>query len=280
MGMRRIAIMNQKGGVGKTTTAINLAAALASLGRTVLLVDMDPQANATLALGIEEKQVGDTIFELLLGQASFANARRRIADRFEFIPSCDALAGAESELSRSEGRGVHLKRALEGVNGYDYVLIDCPPSLGILNVNVLVYVEEVFVPLQCQFFALAGISLLTRAVDVVRRANPSLRISGVVPCMYDARTGLAREVVEEIERVFPSQVFKTRIRNNVRLAEAPSHGKSIFEYAPDSHGAADYLALAREVLARETSPSLAAATASPHVGTDNPVPAPPPEVSA
>ncbi len=278
--MRRIAIMNQKGGVGKTTTAVNLAAGLAALGRSVLLIDMDPQANATLALGIEEKQVGDTVFELLLGEATFADARRRIAERFEFIPSCDSLAAAESELSRSEGRGTHLRRALEAVDGYDYVLIDCPPSLGILNVNVLVYVEEVFVPLQCQFFALAGISLLTRAVDVVRRANPLLHISGVIPCMFDARTGLAREVVEEVERVFPTQAFRTRIRNNVRLAEAPSYGKSIFEYAPDSNGAADYLALAREVLDRETPPSPAAAAAPAHLQAAEPAPAPPPEIIA
>jgi len=247
--MRKIALVNQKGGVGKTTTAVHLAAALARLDRKVLLVDLDPQANATISFGLPPNELKSSVYDVLMGRAQAGETLRALAPNLSLLPSSIDLAGAEMELSAALGREYVLRTALEAISGFDFVLLDCPPSLGILNVNGLTYVREIIIPVQCEFLALHGLSLLLRTIQIVqRRLNPELRVTGVIPCMYDGRKGLARESVREIENHFKEKTFKTRIRTNVRLAEAPSHGKTIFEYAPDSYGAEDYLNLAREVL--------------------------------
>ena len=243
--MRKIALVNQKGGVGKTTTAVNLSAALARLDRRVLLIDLDPQSNATISFGIQPHQQTVTSYSVLNGTPP---QPVKVSENLHLIPSNIELAGAEMELASAIGRETVLKDAMAGLAGYDFVLLDCSPSLGLLSINALSYVTEVMIPLQCEFLALHGISLLMRTVDLVKkRLNPALEITGVIPCMYDARKSLARETVVEIERYFKEKVFKSKVRTNVRLAEAPSHGKSIFDYAPESYGAEDYLALAREV---------------------------------
>ena len=246
--MRRIALVNQKGGVGKTTTAVNLAAGLATIGKRVLLIDLDPQSNTTINFGLRPHELKLTTYSILVGGVPPAEVIRQIAPNLFLIPASIDLAGAEMELSTQFGREQILRDAMKNVSDYDFCLVDCPPSLGILNVNGLVFVNEVFIPMQCEFFALHGLSLLVRTIDVVKkRLNPALDVTGVVACMYDSRKGLSRETVREIEKHFGPRVFTTKIRTNVRLAEAPSHGKSIFDYAPDSYGTEDYLALAREV---------------------------------
>jgi len=246
--MRRIALVNQKGGVGKTTTAVNLAAGLATIGKRVLLIDLDPQSNTTINFGLRPHELKLTTYSILVGGVPPAEVIRQIAPNLFLIPASIDLAGAEMELSTQFGREQILRDAMQTVGDYDFCLVDCPPSLGILNVNGLVFVNEVFIPMQCEFFALHGLSLLVRTIEVVKkRLNPALDVTGVVACMYDSRKGLSRETVREIEKHFGPRVFTTKIRTNVRLAEAPSHGKSIFDYAPDSYGTEDYLALAREV---------------------------------
>src|SRR5579864_482149 len=251
--MRRIALVNQKGGVGKTTTAVNLSAAISRLDRRVLLIDLDPQSNATVSLGVApDQQKNNTSYGLLNG-APFQPIE--LGPNFHLVPSNIELAGAEMELTSVIGREIVLRDALAEVTGYDFMILDCSPSLGLLSVNALTTAKEVMVPLQCEFLALHGISLLMRTIDLVRkRLNTELSITGVIPCMYDVRKGLARDVVVEIEKHFGNKVFRSKIRSNVRLAEAPSHGKSIFDYAPDSYGAEDYLALAREIVGIEMIP--------------------------
>lgn len=251
--MRKIALVNQKGGVGKTTTAANLSDGLARLGRKVLLIDFDPQANATISFGVDVNQPRLTIYDILRGDAKPEQAILHLSPHLDLLPSSIDLAGAELELNAVIGRELALRDALSGLDGYDFVLVDCPPSLGLLNVNALAYVDEVFVPLECEFFALHGISQLMKTIGMIqKRIQPHLRITGVIPCKFDGRTTLSKEVVGEIRGHFQNSVFKSMIRNNVRLAEAPSHGKSIFDYAPDSAGAEDYMALAREVSAMES----------------------------
>lgn len=262
--MRSIAVINQKGGVGKTTSSVNLAAALADSGRRVCLIDLDPQAHASLHLGITALDDEPSMYEVLCGDASIGQARRDVSESLSVVPSNLDLAAAELELAGEVGREMILRDKLEDDEAeFDYLILDCPPSLGVLTVNALVAVQEVFLPLQPHFLALHGLSKLLRTVEVVsRRLNDELTLTGVVLCMYDSNTRLAAEVSTDIDEFFAAgkssrrmlhkaKFFETRVRRNIRLAEAPSFGQSIFQYAPESNGAADYRALADEVLQQE-----------------------------
>jgi chromosome partitioning protein len=275
--MRSIAVLNQKGGVGKTTTSVNLGAALAAAGNRVCLIDLDPQAHATLHLGVTPGEQGQSIYEVLLGDASLIDARRQVGENLWLVSSHIDLAAAEVELAGVVGREAILRDKLsEMLNrkrgdsdgpsspdefvDIDFLIIDCPPSLGILTLNALAAVDEVLLPLQPHFLALHGLSKLLQTIDVVaRRLNPRLKLTGVVLCLYESATRLAGEIAGDVTQFFESQrekqtpwsaarIFQTRIRRNIRLAEAPSFGQSIFQYAPDSNGADDYRRLADEVL--------------------------------
>jgi len=253
--MRRIAFANQKGGVGKTTCCVNLSAALAEAGKKVLLVDIDPQANASIHLGVEVHSLRKSVYDVLLGEASVDDALLKgVRGNLDCLPSNIDLSGAEVELATSVGREVALRNALDEhmkKTEYDFVMIDCPPSLGVLSINGLCAAEEVFLTVQTEYFALQGISKLMEVVSLVRRRlNPRLHISGVIPTMVDMRTNLSREVLEDIRSFFEKQVFNTVIRQNVRLAEAPGFGKTILEYDPNCYGSQDFRSLADEVLSR------------------------------
>ncbi len=260
--MRCIALINQKGGVGKTTTAVNLGAALAEAGRRVLLVDLDPQANLTLHLGREPSAEEPTSYGVLTGRDRFADAISPAgSERLSLLPTTIDLSGAELELATALGRETLLRDAMDEwrqawrgpeAEPADYVIFDCPPSLGLLSINALTAASEIFLAVQTEFFALQGMSKLLGLVELVqRRLHRGLRVTGIVPCLYDVRLKLAREVLSELRRHFPEQVFRTAIGMNVKLAEAPSFGQTILQYAPDSNGARDYRALAQEVLEQE-----------------------------
>ncbi len=263
--MRSIAVINQKGGVGKTTSSVNLSAALAESGRRVCLLDLDPQAHASLHLGITAVDGEASMYEVLCGDASLEQARQKVNDNLHVVPANLDLAAAELELAGEVGREMILRDKVEDDEApFDYLILDCPPSLGVLTVNALVAVREVFLPLQPHFLALHGLSKLLRTIEVVsRRLNNELRLSGVMLCMYDSNTRLAAEVSTDVDEFFQlskgsreffrsAKFFDTRIRRNIRLAEAPSFGQSIFQYSADSNGAADYRALAEEVIAQES----------------------------
>jgi chromosome partitioning protein len=245
-------LVNQKGGVGKTTTTINLAAYLALSGQRVLVVDLDPQANATSCLGVDKLGVTGGTYEALLGDvnvASYVLLNEKL--RLSLLPSSPALAGAEVELVDELARESRLRKALEPlINKYDYILVDCPPSLGLLTVNGLIAAKNgVIVPVQCEYLALEGLGQLTRTIERVRSLLfPDLAVRGVVLTMYDNRTNLSSDVVTEVNKHFPDQVFKSVIPRSVRLAEAPSYGLPISSYAPASVGAVAYEALAKELL--------------------------------
>ncbi len=248
-----IALANQKGGVGKTTTTINLGACLAELGRTVLIIDLDAQANATSGLGLRAAE-GRSSYDVLMGVLPATRAVLPAGPSgLSIIPSSPMLAGAELELAPATGREFFLRRALRDEDSpvythYDYVLIDCPPSLGLVTVNALTAAGDVIVPVQCEYLALEGLGQLARTLELVRRQlNPTLRLRGLVMTMFDARTNLAGQVVDEVRRHFP-QTFHTVIPRSVRLSEAPSHGRSILDYDPSSRGALAYRALAGELL--------------------------------
>ncbi len=259
--MRRIAIINQKGGVGKTTTAVNLAAALARCGQRVCVVDLDPQAHATTHLGIEPDGKSPSMYDVLTDSRPLAEVRRKVEERLWVVPSDINLAAAEVELAGVVGREVILRDLLLQEEGaFDFVLMDCAPSLGVLTLNALACASEVFIPLQPHFLALHGMSKLFETTALVaKRINPALKVTGIVLCLYEQTTRLAQEVQRDLQEYLDrsrasnvpwakARIFGTRIRRNIKLAECPSFGQSIFQYAPNCHGAADYTALAQEVL--------------------------------
>jgi chromosome partitioning protein len=257
---RVFAITNQKGGVGKTTTAINLAAALAAADRRVLLVDGDPQGNATSGLGISLATEDRSLYDVLLGDARAADVLRRSVHlpKLDVLPATPDLAGAEVELVNEGGREARLSGALDPEReNYDYILIDCPPSLGLLTINMLAAADSILIPLQCEYFALEGLTQLLRTVEMVRGAlKPDLSVGGVLLTMYDSRLNLSRQVAEDAREHFGELIFKTAIPRNIRLAEAPSYGKPILLYDISSVGASSYMAVAKEVMERtETSGS-------------------------
>ncbi|MGE0556917.1 MAG: ParA family protein [Burkholderiales bacterium] len=252
---RIIAITNQKGGVGKTTTGVNLAASLAATQRRVLLVDLDPQGNATMGSGIDKRALGATVYHVLLGEKNIAEVSQRAAAGYDVLPSNRELAGAEVELVDIDHRETRLKEALQTVAaGYDYILIDCPPALNLLTVNGLTAAQAVMIPMQCEYYALEGLSDLVGTIKRVREhLNPGLEIEGLLRTMYDPRNTLAQQVSAQLVQHFGDKVYRTVIPRNVRLAEAPSHGLPALEFDRSSKGAQAYLALAGEMLNRAGS---------------------------
>ena len=248
-----LAIINQKGGVGKSTTAVNLAAALGAAGKEVLLVDLDPQGNATSGYGIDKRDIGQCVYNVLLGETPVEDViLANVGKGVDVLPSTISLAGAEVELVNEMARENRLKNALGSLRGrYDYILIDCPPSLGLLTINALVAADKLLIPIQCEFYALEGVTKLLDSMKRVKSVlNPSLDIYGIVLTMYDSRTNLSKQVVDEVRSFFGNTVFKTLIPRTVKLSKAPSYGQPIIEYAPENKGTEAYNELAQEVIQR------------------------------
>lgn len=247
-----IAIANQKGGVGKTTTSVNLGAGLAQVGKKVLLVDIDAQGNATTGVGIEKSELDQCIYNVLVEDADVQGAIRKTAtENLDVLPATIQLAGAEIELVPTISREVRLQRALQPIRDeYEYIIIDCPPSLGLLTINALTAADSVIIPVQCEYYALEGLSQLLNTVRLVQKhLNKDLAIQGVLLTMLDARTNLGIQVIDEVKKYFRDKVYRSIIPRNVRLSEAPSHGKPIMQYDAKSRGAEVYLDLAEEVIA-------------------------------
>jgi len=244
-------LANQKGGVGKTTTAVNLGAYMAEAGKRVLLVDADPQGNATSSLGIDKSALSRSMYDVLIGAEPAADVVTLTACMgLDLLPSSPSLAGAEVELVELTGRELRLRRALQAIRSrYDYVLIDTPPSLGLLTVNALTAADGVLIPVQCEYLPLEGLSQLLQTIELVRQnLNPDLTVRGLIMTMYDARTNLAKQVVDEVREHFPSTTFSSIIPRSIKLGEAPSYGEPISSYSPESSGARAYAALCRELL--------------------------------
>ena len=251
---RVIAIANQKGGVGKTTTAINLAACLAEAGKRVLTIDLDPQGNMTSGLGVDKNELENTVYELMLDECSIKESMTdTVVEGMKVIPSNVNLAGAEIELLGINEKEYILKNAVDYIKeDYDFIIIDCPPSLNMLTINAMTTADSVLVPIQCEYYALEGLSQLMHTIDLVQqRLNPNLSIDGVVFTMYDVRTNLSVQVVESVKSNLDSHIYDTLIPRNIRLAEAPSHGLPINMYDSKSAGAESYRSLAKEVMNRE-----------------------------
>lgn len=273
--MRKIAVMNQKGGVGKTTSSVNLAAGLAMRGRRVCVLDLDPQAHASLHLGVEIAGDAPTVYHALAGEQPLMSIRRLVAPNLWLLPSNLDLAATEMELADVPGRELILREAVAAMfaaEPFDYMIMDCPPSLGVLTINALTAAEEVFIPLQPHFLALHGLSKLLETTALVnRRLNRKLRVSGIMLCMYETGTRLAADVAQDLKTFLAgsdpetpwsrARIFDSRIRRNIKLAEAPSFGQSIFDYAPKCPGSLDYMALVDEVLAMEAGATIPLAKA-------------------
>jgi chromosome partitioning protein len=252
---KAIAIFNQKGGVGKTTTNINLAACLALKGKKILIMDIDPQGNTTSGMGLKKNKLENTMYDILVDEDLDPNEAilNTSVENLKILPASVALAGAEIELVQLESREHRLKKAVDRIKGnYDYLFIDCPPSLGLLTINSLTAVDSVLIPIQCEFYALEGVSQLMSTIELVKQnLNPELEIEGVILSMFDGRTNLSIQVVEEVKKYFKEKVYTTVIPRNVRLAEAPSYGMPIMEYDPKSRGAEAYMEFAEEFLEAE-----------------------------
>ncbi len=252
---RVTAVTNQKGGVGKTTSAVNLSASLAASGKHVLLIDTDPQGNSTSGLGIDKEHLNGNLYDLFTGSKPLYDIIQTTnVDNLKIIASNIELIGAELELSTKEGRETILKQALEPIKyQYDYIFIDCPPSLSLLTLNALVASDSMLIPMQCEYYALEGISMLMRTFELIKDSfNPCLEIEGILLTMFDGRNTLAHQVTEELKKHFGDKVYKTVIPRNITLAEAPSHGKPVMLYDIRSRGAQSYLELAKEIIGNET----------------------------
>jgi chromosome partitioning protein len=274
--MRIIALMNQKGGVGKTTTTVNLGAALAERGRRVCMVDLDPQAHLTINYGVEPSPDIASLYNVLVDDMGFLQAVHQISDRIALVPSSIDLAAAEIELVAVLGREMLLKKRIEAAaHDFDYILLDCPPSLGLLTINALAVAHEVIIPMQAHFLALQGVAKLLETVQLVnKRMNPKLKVSGIVLTMFDSQTKLSMEVVNELKSFIEAakdkplpwaeaRIFKSKIRRNIKLAESPSFGQTILKYDPSSNGATDYRARAGEIIEMEAPAAAVAAVTTP-----------------